>query len=424
MPGICPRCTKSVYAAEEIIALSRSWHKLCFKCSADDCNKLLQPGSVQEHDEKLFCKTCYGKNFGPSGYGYGVGAGCLSSDLDKLSIQKNGVAHNNNNNNNGLNGSSNNGEVTARRVNRSVDMSRLGGSPLCPRCGKAVYFAEERIALGKKFHKSCFKCSACNKLMDSTNCTEHDEQLFCKTCYGRKFGPAGYGFGMGAGVLSTDKENDSTAVSDFKRASITSIPGGRPKPSTNFSGAPRCPTCDEPVYFAEEKIALNKKWHKACFKCTNCKKTLDSTNVTEHQDKPYCKSCYSKSYGPVGYGFGVGAGVLSTDPANSGVGESGDVGAKAYVAGPKSAGPGKSFGFGGGDKCVRCQKTVYAAEKCSASDKIFHKTCFNCNNCHKKLEVGGHCDHENEVYCKTCYGRSYGPKGVGYGVGAGALSTE
>ena len=52
------------------------------------------------------------------------------------------------------------------------------------------------------------------------------KQLFCKTCYGRKFGPAGYGFGMGAGVLSTDKENDSTAVSDAKRASITSIPGG------------------------------------------------------------------------------------------------------------------------------------------------------------------------------------------------------
>ena len=48
-------------------------------------------------------------------------------------------------------------------------------------------------------------------------------QLFCKTCYGRKFGPAGYGFGVGAGVLSTDKENE---VSDTKRNSVTAIPGG------------------------------------------------------------------------------------------------------------------------------------------------------------------------------------------------------
>ena len=29
---------------------------------------------------------------------------------------------------------------------------------------------------------------------------------------------------------------------------------------------------------------------------------------------------------------------------------------------------------------------------------------------------------ENEIYCKSCYGRSYGPKGYGYGAGAGSLN--
>ena len=28
----------------------------------------------------------------------------------------------------------------------------------CPRCGKPVYFAEETIAIGKKWHKMCLKC--------------------------------------------------------------------------------------------------------------------------------------------------------------------------------------------------------------------------------------------------------------------------
>lgn len=97
----------------------------------------------------------------------------------------------------------------------------------CPRCGKSVYAAEERAAGGFKYHKHCFKCGelqfsfklihvfkqqknyfhfpgVCNKSLDSTNCTEHERELYCKTCYGRGFGPKGYGFGSGAGCLSMD----------------------------------------------------------------------------------------------------------------------------------------------------------------------------------------------------------------------------
>lgn len=44
----------------------------------------------------------------------------------------------------------------------------------------------------------------CNKLLDSTNCAEHEGELYCKNCHGRKFGPKGYGFGGGAGCLSMD----------------------------------------------------------------------------------------------------------------------------------------------------------------------------------------------------------------------------
>lgn len=104
--------------------------------------------------------------------------------------------------------------------------------PKCPKCAKSVYAAEERIAGGYKWHKMCFKCGTihffyfhekkthffiiwkmimvtfflemCGKFLDSTNCAEHDKELYCKNCHGRKYGPKGYGFGGGAGCLSTD----------------------------------------------------------------------------------------------------------------------------------------------------------------------------------------------------------------------------
>ena len=44
----------------------------------------------------------------------------------------------------------------------------------------------------------------CNKLLDSTTCAEHDGMMFCKGCHGKRFGPKGYGFGQGAGALSTE----------------------------------------------------------------------------------------------------------------------------------------------------------------------------------------------------------------------------
>ena len=33
---------------------------------------------------------------------------------------------------------------------------------------------------------------------------EHDNEVYCKTCHGRNFGPKGYGYGGGARPLSME----------------------------------------------------------------------------------------------------------------------------------------------------------------------------------------------------------------------------
>mmetsp|Transcript_64308 Transcript_64308/g.152163 ORF Transcript_64308/g.152163 Transcript_64308/m.152163 type:complete len:88 (-) Transcript_64308:79-342(-) len=53
----------------------------------------------------------------------------------------------------------------------------------------------------------CFKCKDCNKSLDSTNATSHEEEgvrsVYCKACYGKHFGPGGFRGGSGGtGIMA------------------------------------------------------------------------------------------------------------------------------------------------------------------------------------------------------------------------------
>ncbi|VDP63224.1 unnamed protein product [Schistosoma curassoni] len=63
----------------------------------------------------------------------------------------------------------------------------------CPRCGKRVYDAEK--AIGCPSGVSLFKYfSSNNSVVDAT--------YEVVSCYGKNFGPKGFGFGQGAGALN------------------------------------------------------------------------------------------------------------------------------------------------------------------------------------------------------------------------------
>jgi len=88
-------------------------------------------------------------------------------------------------------------------------MPQFGGAPKCGRCEKSVYANEQIIAAGGSWHKrGCFTCKDCNKSLDSNTVTERKPEegdkgeIYCRGCYGKHFGPKGYGFGGGAGTLA------------------------------------------------------------------------------------------------------------------------------------------------------------------------------------------------------------------------------
>lgn len=52
---------------------------------------------------------------------------------------------------------------------------------------------------------ACVCAVVCRKSLDSTTVASHMDEVYCKSCYGKKYGPKGYGYGQGAGTLSMDK---------------------------------------------------------------------------------------------------------------------------------------------------------------------------------------------------------------------------
>ncbi|KAK7874520.1 hypothetical protein R5R35_001601 [Gryllus longicercus] len=379
----CPRCGGYVYAAEQMLARGRPWHRECFKCG--ECSKRLDSVNCCEGPDKdIYCKVCYGKRFGPKGYGYGQGGGALQSDASDA------VA---------------NGESAAPRTT-VIDTAAIKAPPGqgCPRCGGVVYAAEQVLAKGREWHRKCFKCRDCTKTLDSIlACDGPDRDVYCKTCYGKKFGPHGYGFACGSGFLQTDglTEDEISSFRPYYNPDTTSIkaPAGQ-----------GCPRCGGAVFAAEQQLAKGTMWHKKCFNCCDCHRPLDSVLACDGPDREiYCKACYGKKFGPKGFGYGHAPTLVSTN------GES----TISYPDARPTAGLKAPQGQG----CLRCGFAVYAAEQMISKNRIWHRRCFNCGDCRRSLDSTNLNDGpDGDIYCRSCYGRKFGPKGVGYGMGAGTLT--
>ncbi|GJN93732.1 hypothetical protein Rhopal_006789-T1 [Rhodotorula paludigena] len=67
LASLCPRCSKQVYHAERVQALSRAWHRACLRCTACGTGMGAAPGRVEERDGEPYCQRCYRERWGITG---------------------------------------------------------------------------------------------------------------------------------------------------------------------------------------------------------------------------------------------------------------------------------------------------------------------------------------------------------------------
>ncbi|KAJ1968662.1 hypothetical protein H4R35_006365 [Dimargaris xerosporica] len=314
-PPKCPRCNKSVYVAEQAIGPNGPWHRSCLTCAS--CHTRLDSNRLVDKDGEAYCRMCHNRLFGPRGYKLAGGTAAPTDSPTASPINAAG----------------------ARLVGAAGGLNRSPSVPIAP-SRRAVQ--AETPGFATWGHNSENPTTSTSP---ATPTSPHGPNLPTST-------------EVTAAVATTasaeippptpPRQEDPTSPTAKSAAISATPPRTKPlvapppdaniSPSTIFrsqrgwsvssSGSPafvprklnlpihndQCARCRKTVYAAEMvNGTAGKKYHRLCFKCTECNRKLDASNLTENDDLPYCKRCYSKLFGPKGYGYAGGAAFLTTE---------------------------------------------------------------------------------------------------------------
>ncbi|KAL9558849.1 hypothetical protein PS6_001060 [Mucor atramentarius] len=245
----CPRCEKSVYMAEQVLGPGGPWHNYCLTCR--ECNKRLDSTTLTEKDNEVDMMNESVIKWDTNTKKYAGGAAFLSTENKMPS------------------------EVLKENYDDAAITRSASTTPSLP--------SRESPALPPR----------------TTTLPTRETPT----------------------PPSLPSRPTATANSALDRPSVptSSKPVSSPVPATSYikhqtSYVPRkfnfasqqdtCTGCGKTVYAAELVLGAGNKYHKMCLKCCQCGKRLDSTNMVDRDFDLYCRGCYSKSFGPKGYGYG------------------------------------------------------------------------------------------------------------------------
>ncbi|KIM77398.1 hypothetical protein PILCRDRAFT_76713 [Piloderma croceum F 1598] len=341
---ICPRCNKSVYAAEQTMGPGRRlYHKPCLACTI--CNKRLDSLTLLEHDQKvLLSKTCHVKNFGirdlrqanlphrqdsNSTQGAHSTSPVKSNDIPFSSTDRQSIS-----------------PVPAQSTGASGTRTGRTISP------SSVLRPNRTLSPNKREIASTPESDELLEAVEQDDTVDDQAQF---TSRARPVTPTFTGTSTNSGRTVTGfprtvplspsktgqnhplvdqdgasssppkflpatlgRSSSSTSARSFEKANMpvkqtstgtrygAALGGAPPSPVRQWgAGTPQCPTCSKNVYFAEQVKAIGKTWHKGCLRCTECSTLLDSTRLTEKDGNPLCHRCYGKLHGPQGGGYAL-----------------------------------------------------------------------------------------------------------------------
>ncbi|GAA49411.1 cysteine and glycine-rich protein [Clonorchis sinensis] len=147
---LCYVCEDKVYPAEQLNILSRTYHRTCFRCHT--CRNQLDIGRFGVIEGVPYCNAHYRQ-------AYMVQSGKPNSTNPKLPRAQ---------------------RVSSRPVN---EQNGTKESSSCYRCANKVHPADQLCIMKRIYHKSCFKCGVCQRVLNSGRYGVHDGVPYCTAHY-------------------------------------------------------------------------------------------------------------------------------------------------------------------------------------------------------------------------------------------------
>ncbi|XP_030850860.1 prickle planar cell polarity protein 3-B-like [Strongylocentrotus purpuratus] len=242
----CASCDELIFTGEYVRAMDENFHSGHFCCQ--QCDKALSGQSYILKEEKPFCVACYDDNFANECAECNQKIGHDSKDLIFKSKHYHETCFE--------------ARYTCSMCKASLADKAFGNwdgqlcclqcyeknlAKNCQACGELIKPGMKRLGFqGKEWHDKCFRCKVCDKHIGGGSFVPKEDNIYCSTCYEETFGTKCAGCGK---IIST---------------------GG-----------------------LQYK---NEPWHRECFGCAECGKSLYNTRFTVRDDKRLCADCFGERY--------------------------------------------------------------------------------------------------------------------------------
>ncbi|KAG9040611.1 hypothetical protein FS837_000409 [Tulasnella sp. UAMH 9824] len=252
-----------------------------------------------------------------------------------------------------------------------------------------------------------------------------------------------------APTISVEVADDTAPTTPSGPSAVTSsAANGRPSAQPARSGPPpiyrkgslRCAGCDL-LIVGKIVSAMDRRWHPACFKCSECSELLEHVSSYEHNGKPYCHLDYHGLFMPKCYhckrAIADERFTTVNDPGLDGgdtryyhelhffCAECGDpfLHPSASSAAPKGQKPRpheahhndlgytvyRGYAYCEAclvrlrmPKCTGCKKSI-RDEVVEALGGKWHFHCFVCKSCKRPFEDPSYFQRGDDPYCDNCY---------------------